>query len=305
LNISMKRNLAIPIVAIESGIAGEDKARLRILQSVQTAAFSLLCRGLTKVSMAKPRDRIPESEKKQLAGARKDVKSLFKPSRKGRIPGDPKQSSVLGQHAVVEKPFDEPALVHATQFGDIAAFEQLVRLHERQLLAVAERVTRNHEDAQEAVQDAFLKLFQKINQFRGNSKLSTWLFRVTVNESCMKLRKKRKKEELMSAGTARAKRMVANIADSAPSPEEVLTASELWKNLITASQNLLPRLRPILWLRVAEGLSVEQIAVTLNLPTSAVKARLHRSRSQIRSQLIELSARDRLHNVPLKPEQNP
>ena len=186
---------------------------------------------------------------------------------------------------------DEPALVKATKSGDIAAFEELVRLHERQLLCVAERVTRNHEDAQEAVQDAFLKLFKKLDQFQGNSKLSTWLFRVTVNESCMKLRKQRKTRDLISLDPQNAGSLLRDIRDSAPNPEELRTTTELWERLIKASGKLGPSLRPTFWMRAVKGFSVDQTAGALNLTVSAVKARLYRSRVQLREELNKQSKR--------------
>jgi RNA polymerase sigma-70 factor (ECF subfamily) len=186
---------------------------------------------------------------------------------------------------------DEPALVHAIKSGNIAAFEELVRLHEHQLLCVAERVTRNHEDAQEAVQDAFLKLFNKLDQFQGNSKLSTWLFRVTVNESCMKLRKQRKTRDLISLDPHKVGSLAGDIRDSAPNPEELRTITEFWEHLIKASGKLGPSLWPTFWMRAVKGFSVDQTAGALNLTVSAVKARLYRSRVQLREELNKQSKR--------------
>src|ERR1700733_6992677 len=82
-------------------------------------------------------------------------------------------------------------LVHAAKNGDVSAFEQLVGRYDRKLLRIAQHVTHNREDAQDAVQEAFLKAFQNLGQFRGDSLFSTWLIRITVNQSLMKLRKQR------------------------------------------------------------------------------------------------------------------
>src|ERR1700680_870747 len=86
---------------------------------------------------------------------------------------------------------DDLDLVHASKNGDIAAFEQLVKRYDRRLLRIALHVTHNREDSQDAVQEAFLKAFQNLGQFRGDSQFSTWLIRITVNQSLMKVRKQR------------------------------------------------------------------------------------------------------------------
>src|SRR6202047_5693850 len=82
-------------------------------------------------------------------------------------------------------------LVHASKNGDVAAFEQLVKRYDRRLLRIAQSVTHNREDSQDAVQEAFLKAFQNLDQFREDSQFSTWLIRIAVNQSLMKLRKQR------------------------------------------------------------------------------------------------------------------
>jgi RNA polymerase sigma factor (sigma-70 family) len=75
--------------------------------------------------------------------------------------------------------------------GDSAAFEQLVRQYERQIFRTAQHITQNREDAEDITQDVFFKAFQKLDQFQGNSKFSTWLVRIAVNESLMRLRKRK------------------------------------------------------------------------------------------------------------------
>src|ERR1700732_4687110 len=82
-------------------------------------------------------------------------------------------------------------LVHACKNGDVAAFEQLVKRYDRKLLRIAQSVTHNREDSQDAVQEALCKAFQNLGQFREDSKFSTWLIRITLNQSLMKLRKQR------------------------------------------------------------------------------------------------------------------
>src|SRR5207245_9273555 len=98
-------------------------------------------------------------------------------------------TAALAQFAVSTVASDDLELVHASKEGDVAAFEQLVKRYDRKLLRIAQHVTHNREDAQDAVQEAFLKAFQNLSQFREDSKFSTWLIRITLNQSLMKLRK--------------------------------------------------------------------------------------------------------------------
>jgi RNA polymerase sigma-70 factor (ECF subfamily) len=95
------------------------------------------------------------------------------------------------QLAVTETASDDLALVYASKRGDVGAFEELVKRYDRKLLRIAQHLMHNREDAEDVVQEAFLKAFQHIGQFRENSKFSTWLIRITLNQSLMKLRKRR------------------------------------------------------------------------------------------------------------------
>src|SRR5258708_37470832 len=96
------------------------------------------------------------------------------------------------QFAVTGVANDDLDLVHASKNGDVAPFEQLVKRYDRKLLRIAHQVTHNREDAQDTVQETFLKAFQNLDQFREESQFSTWLIRITLNQSLMKLRKQRR-----------------------------------------------------------------------------------------------------------------
>src|SRR5271165_1260695 len=91
----------------------------------------------------------------------------------------------------VAEPSDETVLVHAAKAGDISAFEELVKRYDRNIFRIAQHITQNREDAEDVVQDAFLKAYENLEQFQGNSKFYTWLVRIAVNESLMKLRRRR------------------------------------------------------------------------------------------------------------------
>jgi len=182
---------------------------------------------------------------------------------------------------------DDMALVYACKRGDAAAFEQLVKRYDGRLFSIAQHVTHNREDAQDAVQEAFLKVFRKLTQFRENSQFSTWLFRITVNESLMKLRKQRSAREVSIDEDFQSEQDVTplDVADWAPDPEELYRGSELRNILRRTLQELRPGLRVVFVLRDIEGLSTEQTAEVLELTSVAVKARLWRARLQLRERL--------------------
>jgi RNA polymerase sigma-70 factor, ECF subfamily len=126
--------------------------------------------------------------------------------------------------------FDERAvaggdldLVHASKNGDVGAFEQLVKRYDRKLLRIAQSVTRNREDSQDAVQETFLKAFQKLAEFREDSEFSTWLIRITVNQSLMKQRKRRTIRENSADEDFQADGHVLplEVPDRAPNPEQL------------------------------------------------------------------------------------
>jgi len=171
------------------------------------------------------------------------------------------------------------ALVHACKRGDAAAFEQLVKRYAGRLFCIAQHVTHNREDAQD-VQEASLKVFRKLTQFRENSQFSTWLFRITVNESLMKLRKQRSAREVSIDEDFQSEQDMSplDVADRAPDPEELYRGSELRNILRRTLRELQHGLRVVFVLRDIEGLSTEQTAAVLELTSVAVKARLGRAR---------------------------
>jgi RNA polymerase sigma-70 factor, ECF subfamily len=189
--------------------------------------------------------------------------------------------------ATAETADGDMALVHACKRGDAAAFEQLVKRYDGKLFSIAQHVTRNREDAQDAVQEAFLKVFRKLAQFRENSQFSTWLFRITINESLMKLRKQRSAREVSIDEDFQSEEDMSplNVADWGPDPEELYRGSELRNILRRTLQELQPGLRVVFVLRDIEGFSTEQTAEVLELTSVAVKARLWRARLQLRERL--------------------
>src|SRR6202451_3134876 len=191
------------------------------------------------------------------------------------------------QFVVCDAGRDDLDLVHASKSGDVAAFEQLVSRYDRKLLRIAQSITHNREDSQDAVQEAFLKAYQNLSAFREDSKFSTWLFRITVNQSLIKLRRQRASreasldEDFRAAGDVLPK----EVTDWAPNPEQLFWASELRDLLIKCLRELSPILRTVFVLRDIEGLTIDQTAEVLNVSHTAVKARLWRARLQLRERL--------------------
>ena len=182
---------------------------------------------------------------------------------------------------------DDLDLVHASKNGDVAAFEQLVKRYDRRLLRIAQSVTHNREDSQDAVQEAFLKAYQNLADFREHSQFSTWLIRITVNQSLMKLRRQRTVREvsLDEDSQGEGDMLPVEVTDWAPNPEQLYWASELRHILTQTLEALRPPLRAVFVLRDIEGLSIDQTAVVLGLSQAAVKARLWRARLQLREGL--------------------
>ena len=192
------------------------------------------------------------------------------------------------QTATRSSPDEDLALVEASRSGDIAAFEELVRRYDRKLLRIAHQVTNSLEDAQDAVQETFLKAYQKLNQFQGTSKFSTWLIRIALNESLMKLRKRRHIQDLpLEYKDPNGENLPLDVADWSPNPEQLYSRVELQEIFRKTFEELPPILRVVFVLRDVEGLSIKETSAILDLQPSAVKARLLRARLQLREKLTK------------------
>src|SRR6202158_662795 len=182
---------------------------------------------------------------------------------------------------------EELSLVRAAKQGDDAAFEELVRRYDRNVFRIAQHITQNREDAEDVVQDAFLKAYQNLGQFQGQSKFYTWLVRIAVNEALMRLRRRRPERMVSIDEDIKTEEdsMPREIADWSPNPEQLYTQSELKEILGKTIQGLPPGFRTLFLLRAVEGLSTEASASALELSVPAVKSRLLRARLQLRERL--------------------
>jgi RNA polymerase sigma-70 factor (ECF subfamily) len=183
-------------------------------------------------------------------------------------------------------PDDEGALVGAAKAGDISAFEALVARYERKIFRLAMNITQNREDAEDVMQEAFLKSYQHIGEFQGNSRFYTWLVRIAVNQALMKLRKRRPNQfSLDEAVETEEDAMPRELEDWGPSPEQRYAQTELQQILGQVIAELDPGFRVVFQLRDVDELSTEDTAEALGLSIPAVKSRLLRARLKLRQKL--------------------
>jgi RNA polymerase sigma-70 factor (ECF subfamily) len=208
----------------------------------------------------------------------------------------------LTQSPTQPSPDPDLVLVEASTRGDTTSFEELVRRYDRKLLRIAQQVTHDSEDAQDAVQETFLKAYQKLNQFRGTSKFSTWLIRIALNESLMKLRTRRYTQELpLEYEDPNGENVPLDVTDWSPDPEQIYSRAELHGILRKVLQELAPILRVVFVLRDVEGLSIKETTAILDLQSSTVKARLHRARLQLREKLSKYFRKPLAPGAKLNP----
>lgn len=189
--------------------------------------------------------------------------------------------------------FDESALVAKAREGDGSAFSELVSHYERKIFRLAKQITQNDEDAEDVLQEAFLKAYEHLPGFQGQSKFYTWIVRIAVNESLMKLRKRKSDrtvplDEPVETGEDS---MMREIAVWDEDPEQKYSREELGTILDEAVTSLRPAFRTVFVLRDIEEMSTEETASALGISVPAVKSRLLRARLQLREKLTRLFKR--------------
>lgn len=181
---------------------------------------------------------------------------------------------------------DEAALVSAAKSGDETAFEELVNRYERKIFRLTMNITQNREDAEDSMQEAFLKSFTNLDRFQGDSRFYTWLVRIAVNEALMKLRKRRPSQvSLDEPVNTEDDSVFREIEDWGPSPEKKFAQTELNEILNSVIGELDPIFRVVFLLRDVEGVSTEETAKILDISVAAVKSRLLRARLKLRQKL--------------------
>src|SRR5260370_23338194 len=166
-------------------------------------------------------------------------------------------------------------LVAAAKRGDTQAFEELVLRHKQRVLAVAQRITNNREDAEDAAQESFHKAFLQLDAFQEKSRFSTWLTRIGMNEAFMLLRRRRGVFEVLpESPDDGVKSGSESFVDQGPNPEESCSQRERKQLLTEAINRLGPTIRTAILLRDIEERSVKETAQILGASITAVKARV-------------------------------
>lgn len=186
---------------------------------------------------------------------------------------------------------NEADLLVGAKHRETAAFDLLYRTYAERILRTARRITRNHEDAEDAVQEAFLNAFRHIQTFDGRSAFSTWLTRIGINSALMTLRKKSNSREVAPAKDESESPWEAT--DSAPDPEQQYAKQERLELVRDAIAELRPSIRRALEMHTLQGRSIEEMASEMGISICAAKARLYHARVALQRSRALRSARQR------------
>ena len=178
-------------------------------------------------------------------------------------------------------------LVRLAKRGDTRAFGKLMLRYQNKIYRLARRMTETDEDAEDVLQDAFVKAFRKLSTFKERSKFSTWLYRITVNIALMKLRRRKLSTVSLSEPVVTEdSSILRDIENGSPDPLERLLGRDSAEILDKAIAGLRPNYRAVFVLRHVEGLSTRETARVLNIDVPAVKSRLHRARRELKLRLL-------------------
>jgi len=191
----------------------------------------------------------------------------------------------------------EAELVRRVAAGDQAAFEALMRKHNRALFRTARAILRDDAEAEDALQEAYLRAYRTIGTYRGEARLSTWLARVVANEALMRLRKQARRSAIVPLQAGVAVEELNQIAEGSmeKSPESSARRAEMRKLLEERIDALPGAYRAVFMLRAVEEYSVEETASILQIPEATVRSRFFRARSLLREGLaseVDLACED-------------
>lgn len=180
---------------------------------------------------------------------------------------------------------DDFTLVQNTLGGDLAAFELIMRRNNRRLYRLVRSIVKSGADAEDALQETYIRAYQKLDQFRGPDGFSAWLGRIAINEALGRLRRRGREisldDYLQDSGT----RAVDNMKSQQPSPERLAANSELRGRLEAAIDQLPDAFRTVFVLRAVEGMSIAETAHCLAIRPQTVKTRHHRARRLLQDEL--------------------
>jgi RNA polymerase sigma-70 factor, ECF subfamily len=191
---------------------------------------------------------------------------------------------------VPRQEIDDAALVARVLADDSAAFELVMRRHNRRLYRVARAMLRDSAEAEDALQDAYLAAFQAMGNYRGEASLATWLSRVVVNQCLGRLRRQARRDNIVpmvSMEGAEEQEHAAMPSENFDAPEQAFARKELRAVLERKLDELPEAFRTVFMLRCVEELSVEETAQILNIPEATVRTRQFRARGMLRASLAQ------------------
>ena len=175
-------------------------------------------------------------------------------------------------------------LVAAARAGSPTAFEQLQSLYSRQLFNTIIRITRNREDAEDALQNTLLRAYLALHTFEGRSSVYSWLTKIAINSSLMILRKRRARSKVffdLPHDDEQETLHQFELRDSRPNPEQILDQHQRCLSMLQAIRKLKPELRAALEIRMTHGNSMQEIADKLDISVAATKSKLYRARARL------------------------
>lgn len=194
-------------------------------------------------------------------------------------------SQVVSQPTLVQQPATsrDLALVASAQSGSAAAFTQLRDLYSARIYRTIFAITKNHEDAEDALQDTFLRAFLALKNFEGRANFYSWLTRIAINSALMLLRKRRARPEvsLVAGSEYQDEPQTFEFPDPSPTPEQICERRQRRRRLMRAIRKLEPRLRAVVEIQMQHDCSVRDIAEMLKISEAAVKSRLYRARARL------------------------
>lgn len=183
-------------------------------------------------------------------------------------------------------PLEDQLLVERSKKGDREAFEHLVKIYEHKVYTIAYRLMGNHADAADLAQDAFIKIYQALPNFRGDSSFSTWIYHITVNVCRDELRKRQRRPTVsLDDNNGEGNNNTYEIRSTAPGPEEMLDRSETQAMIQQCLDSLTDDYRTILVMREIQELAYEEIADMLGCSLGTVKSRLSRARQALKEKI--------------------
>jgi len=175
--------------------------------------------------------------------------------------------------------------VERARSGDSDAFRQLVEQHSRAVFRLAFRMTGNEEDAEDVVQETFLRAYKQLDKYEARSSFSTWLYRIASNYSLDLIRMRKRHEDKRERGTAEDRDILQSIPVDSPGPDRIMYGTQVQERVNEALNELSPQERTAFILGHFEGLSIEEIGSTLGTGTNATKHSIFRAVQKLRRSL--------------------